>query len=151
MKKVFVFFLVLLLLPVFPSVFAVSTDILSDVPIEYSVTPGTEEWNNLSTLQRRQACCISREAAERLTTEALLETVLRYPFLIDILAFDSIETGIEITIERFPALGVLLARSDVEECFDYLESKQGQSEREEISKNDLSMYILKAVLLKKNT
>jgi len=95
----------------------------SDAPHIYSILPGTDEWIELGSLEaRRAACFVSCEEAESMTTRALTDTVINYPFIVDIYAFDSIEDGIASVARHFPALTVLMGRSDaviaLKECSD---------------------------------
>lgn len=67
-----------------------------DTPYEYPYVPGTQEWIDLgSTSARRRASQVPDEVLEHMTTDALLQTVLDYPFLSDMYAFNTIEIGYE--------------------------------------------------------
>lgn len=94
-----------------------------DEPHVYELLPGMAEWKFASLSKRRAACYISREEAEHMTTDALLETVLNYPFMVDMYAFNSLEYGVKVVCQRFPALDVLLRRQDVEASIDKLEAE----------------------------
>ena len=51
-------------------------------PYEYPIVPGTDEWRNLNSLYDMvQACAVPQEVLEHMTTHALAETVLNYPFM----------------------------------------------------------------------
>ena len=59
---------------------------------------------------------------EGMTTSALLTTVLDYPFLVDLLAFDSLQMGIDSVSNHFPGLPEFLSREDAAQTLeDYLE------------------------------
>lgn len=65
-----------------------------DTPYEYPYVPGTQEWVDLGdTLARRQTSQVPDEVLAHMTTDALLQTVLDYPFLSDMYAFNTIEIG----------------------------------------------------------
>ena len=49
-------------------------------PYQFPVQPGTPEWVELSANARRAACRLPAGLAEQMTSEALLETALDYPF-----------------------------------------------------------------------
>lgn len=67
-----------------------------DTSYEYPCVPGTQEWIDLgSTSARRRASQVPDEVLQHMTTDALLQTVLDYPFLSDIYAFNTIEMGYE--------------------------------------------------------
>ena len=48
-------------------------------PYQFPVQPGTPEWVEMSANARRDACRLPAGLAERMTSEALLETALDYP------------------------------------------------------------------------
>lgn len=67
-----------------------------DAPYEYPYVPGTQEWIDLGdTVNRRKASQVPEEVLEHMTTDALLLTVLDYPFLNDMYAFNTMEMGYE--------------------------------------------------------
>ncbi len=79
----------------------------------YPVLPGTQEWNELDSLQEKiHACYVDPALMGRMSTEALVETVLNYPLLINIYAFDTIEMGIESVSNYFAGIGILAQRED---------------------------------------
>lgn len=85
----------------------------SNQPYTFTVVPGTSEWNTLANSQEMVAACyIPQQTIENMSTEALLETVLDYPLLIDIFAYDSTNLGIEMASKYLPGLPELLSRSD---------------------------------------
>ena len=49
-------------------------------PYQFPVQPGTPEWVELSANARRAACRLPAGLAEQMTSEALLEAALDYPF-----------------------------------------------------------------------
>ena len=59
-----------------------------------------------------------------MTTHALLETVVRYPLLANIYAFDRIEDGLASVGAYFPGLDLLMQRADLDACIQQaLESR----------------------------
>ena len=125
-KKTFAFILaVVLLLPtlaVLPlSVAALSITLENDVhdidePYSYPVARGTEEWIMLQNHAKRVAACqIPESILSRLTTEALLETVLNYPLLVDMFLWSSIDEGVNSLRRAFNGMDELLNRSDLED------------------------------------
>ena len=82
-------------------------------PFIYEIVPGTSEWEALDTLDKKiDACYVPLETVTNMTTEALVETILNYPLLINIYAYNSIEIGIEAVSTYFPAIEELLTRDD---------------------------------------
>lgn len=85
MKKVFLFSL--LLITVLCSYF-ISTNQEIQTPYQYPVVPGTIEWENFeSRSDMIEACQIPQDTLERLSTDALLQTILDYPFLSEMVMF----------------------------------------------------------------
>lgn len=87
-------------------------------PYTYSVIPGTDEWKNLTPAERYEECYVSEDIAKKMTTEALVGTVLGYPFWINVYAFDTLEKGIDMVSSYFPPLAELLKRSDAAEVLE---------------------------------
>jgi len=82
----------------------------SDRPFVY---PDIKAFN--STTAKKRACYVSAEEAENMTTRALAETVLTYPFLIDLYAFDSPDLWFRVAKDSLPMLKELCAREDAVE------------------------------------
>lgn len=80
---------------------------------EYPVQPGTEEWVNLGSAEkRREACQIPQDVLEDMDTAGLLETALNDPFCSDMMAFDRVEDGYRHQLWQNSALSALETRSD---------------------------------------
>lgn len=89
-----------------------------DTPYEYPILPGTQEWIDLgNVVDRREACQIPEEILHNMTTDALVETVVCYPFRSDMYAFNDFQTGYETIKRRFNGLQELERRTD---CLDAL-------------------------------
>jgi hypothetical protein len=83
------------------------------VRFEFAVTPGTAAWAALPDHKAmEEATQIPRAEAQRMTTEELVDLVLRYPLFLDVLAFNSIQYGFETVASRFNGLIELLERPD---------------------------------------
>ncbi len=94
----------------------------------YPVLPGTEEWNALSTLQERiDACYVDPALLRSMTTEALIDTVLNYPLLVNIYAFDTLEMGITSVSNYFAGIGILAQREDAVSCMEACQDKYADS------------------------
>lgn len=109
----------------------------------YPVLPGSEEWRTMTLEERLVACEVSTEEVEGMTTSALVETVLNYPFLINIYAYNSIDEGIERVSSHFPALPELFSRSDGVESLQNYCSQQEQVQ----SDSELSLDVYNAETL----
>jgi hypothetical protein len=80
---------------------------------DYPIKPGTDKWKAFGSHEEMlKACQIPEESLHRMSTTALVETVLNYPLLGDWWAYDSTEIGIERVREQFNGLSELLSRND---------------------------------------
>ena len=84
---------------------------ISDTARHYPVTL-TPNWTEMKRTDRVDACQLSNDAIENMSTEELLQTVLAYPFMIDLYAFDTYRAGFEHVYREFPALATLTKRAD---------------------------------------
>ena len=57
----------------------------------YEVLPGSSEWDNMTPEEREDSCEVSLSEVQDMTTDALVETVLNYPYLINIYAYESLD------------------------------------------------------------
>lgn len=84
---------------------------------DYPVVPGTVEWNALTSLEEKaSACAVDEDLMAAMTTSALLETVLNYPMLVNIYAFNSIEAGVRSVSKYFSGIQLLAEREDAVTC-----------------------------------
>ena len=86
-------------------------------PYQFPVQPGTPEWVEMSANARRDACRLPTGLAERMTSEALLETALDYPFNASMYASSDLEGmfGKRAALAGNGALAELVTRPDAEE------------------------------------
>lgn len=82
----------------------------------YSSLPGMSTWPYGNHQNMVDACQIPEEVLEQLSTSDLVQTVMFYPLLDDIYAFDSVDDGFEIVKDHFRGLAELCARTDRVEC-----------------------------------
>jgi hypothetical protein len=84
-----------------------------DQPYTYPIEPGTNAWAETGNHAARvQACQIPEDILGNMTTEALLETVLAYPHLLDMYAYDNTQYGFKRVTAGFNGLQELLDRKD---------------------------------------
>ena len=84
-----------------------------DTPYEYPIKPGMDEWNEiLNHATKVEMLQIPEHILEEMTTRALAETVLEYPYLVDMYAYGSTSLGYEIVSETFNGLKELGGRPD---------------------------------------
>lgn len=84
---------------------------------EYPITPGDEEWSNLSTTQLRiEACQLPENILEQISTAGLIETCIDWPLLPEIFFSDLSNGGAQETMgvymTVFNGLEELSIRSD---------------------------------------
>ena len=72
----------------------------------------SEEWQTMSRARRVEVSQIPEDIKANMTTEELFRTVMSYPFLPDIMAFNSPRLGFLVLYDEFPALGYLISRHD---------------------------------------
>ena len=84
---------------------------------EYPIDILSAEWNNLSYSEAAAACNMPMQYAESLTTDELVDYALNYPFLMDILAYDNIEDGMNHLVNKSGVFEELFSRTD---CYDEL-------------------------------
>ena len=84
-------------------------DSITDV-YEYPIKPGMPEWKEYSHAEHLDILQIPDTVLSSITTDGLLFTCLNYPFLGNIIAFNSYQLGIERIIANFNGLQELLER-----------------------------------------
>ncbi len=99
-----------------------------DQPYRYPVVPGSEEWKALPDLPAKIAACeVDRELLESMTTSALLQTVLDYPLLVNIGAFNTTEIGVGAVSLYFPGIEILAGREDALEVIRAYKPQAGDT------------------------
>jgi hypothetical protein len=80
---------------------------------DYPIKPGTDGWKAFTTHDEMlEACQIPEDILKNMSTKALVETVLDYPLLGDMWAYNSIQQGFEAVASQFNGLPELLNRKD---------------------------------------
>ena len=74
---------------------------------------GIEEWRQLTVDQRIASLQIPDAVLEKISTEGLLETCLRYPYLINVLFYDHYQQGFEGLVSEFNGYREIFKRSDL--------------------------------------
>ena len=107
-------------------------------PYEYPVSPGDPEWYNFTNNDDMVAACqIPDTILCKMTTEALLESVLNYPMQIDIFMHGSLNKGLLAVSEYFNGLAELLNRRDLQ---NVLETKLSTEQLDEHNSTDYESY-----------
>lgn len=75
-----------------------------------------EEWiSNENRMERGKMLQLPDDMLQEMSTDALVEAILEYPFLVDIYAFDDVQTGIDTLYDSFNGYRELCDRSDAAE------------------------------------
>lgn len=78
----------------------------------YPISPGDGMWEELSYKQQLEAISMPEEKLNDCTSEELAEWVLEYPFLLDVLAFDTAEQAIYHFTQTSNILNEFFSRED---------------------------------------
>jgi len=101
-----------------------STDFSIDTAYEYPIQPGTEEWFAIEKHSEKvKLCQIPENILKEMTTDALIETIINYPYFGDMTAFSDPKTGYTSVRDSFNGLQELEQRSDgMNKLLDYYEN-----------------------------
>ena len=81
---------------------------------DYPIKPGTQEWINLGSRDERvQACMISQEILETISTGGLFESLISYPFILDYGAWEELQVGFEKLKSENKGFAELYSRDDL--------------------------------------
>lgn len=120
MKKLFVLLcFVFIIGSAIPSAFAdipsSSKEVITQ-PYSYPIVTDSD-WKNMTRDERLEACQIPNDVIDKMTTDALFNSILNNPFMIDILAFDNYNEGFKKVYEEIQALQCLIKRGDFSSVF----------------------------------
>ncbi len=91
--------------------------ILINVPYQYPIVPGTKEWADLDSMPEKIAVThVDPEILRKMSTPALVETVVTYPLFICVHAYETLETGVREVSEYFKGIEELCNRTDAREA-----------------------------------
>lgn len=81
---------------------------------QFSLTPEDKGWEKLSTTEEMvKAYQIPEDILKSMTTEAIVETIIDNPFLIQYMAYDTTEDALDMHFEVFNVYNELYSRDDV--------------------------------------
>lgn len=143
-KILVILFTTCLLLVVLGATESPSPEYTIDTPYEYPVVPGTQEWIDLGNVfRRRDACQIPEDILHKMTTDALFQTILDYPFLGDIYAFNTYQIGYETVKRRFNGLQEFENRPDyMDVLLGYCQESYSLDENEKSLKDYMAEKML---------
>jgi hypothetical protein len=85
----------------------------TNVAYSYPIKPGSPEWKALNSHEEMlQVVQIPEEVLARMSTRALVETVLDYPLFGDMFAYNSLQSGFKAVAGNFNGIQELFRRSD---------------------------------------
>lgn len=85
-----------------------------DTPYVFPITPADPEWRDFNAKREMDnACQIPEQILTKLTTRALLETVLSQPFVSDYVCFNTYEDAAKNFYNTFNGFRELLSREDL--------------------------------------
>lgn len=80
---------------------------------DFPIKPGTPEWQALNSHEEMvRACQIPEATLQSMSTAGLVETVLNYPLLGDMIAYNSFQEGFNTMASEFNGLAELLQRPE---------------------------------------
>jgi hypothetical protein len=107
-----ILFVILLLCVLFFS--CKTEEFQENLPWDYPVKPGTEEWKKFTSNEEMVAACqIPDIILTSLSTEDLTELCLRYPLLADVFAFYNLQIGLDKLFSDFNGIRELYKRKKV--------------------------------------
>jgi len=79
---------------------------------DYPVKPGMEEWGKNHKEENVNACQIPEELLSSLSTEDLTNICVRYPYLMDVFAWNTFHYGLEAKYNEFNGIRELFKRNE---------------------------------------
>ncbi|OPX25886.1 MAG: hypothetical protein B1H02_00340 [Candidatus Latescibacteria bacterium 4484_107] len=79
---------------------------------EYPVKPGAPEWRELSLRQKRAVQQIPENILRDMSTQELLQAWMDLPGRLEVLAFNTMQQGFDVTVKHYNVLSELLDRED---------------------------------------
>lgn len=101
--------IIIFTLSMFPT--AMTAQVENDYP--FSIKPGTDEWKNLpSHAERVKRLQLPETVLKSMSTQDLIDACKQYPFLTEIVFYNSLQEGFENVAKDFNGLRELLNRKD---------------------------------------
>lgn len=101
---------------------------------DYAVKPNTAEWKKFTSAEEKvKASQIPESTLSKMTTKALVETVINYPLLVNMYAFDTEQEGFNVVYGTFNGLQELTKRSDAILELEQYQNKLGYTETQDLT------------------
>lgn len=123
---------------------------LTDEPrtFKYKITQQDDEWKALKTHDEMvKASRIPSEILKKMTTEEVVDAIVEFPLLFDVLLHNSDEEGVEALLNISDAFKELTTRKDSKEA---LQNKLSYFSERNIPEESLYIKILKMLLTEEN-
>jgi hypothetical protein len=105
--------------------------------IEFPITPDNEKWSELNSHSEMiSACEVPNELIDQMSTQDLVDLVLQYPLLGEILAYTTYDQGLEAVKAEFNGLQELYSREDVAEVLLDTYCSKDVTEKSHVNSND---------------
>lgn len=94
-------------------------------PYNYPIVPGTDEWKNLRSMPEKiEVSNVDPDILRKMSTSALVETVVTYPLFICVHAYDTLDIGFEEVSQYFKGIEELFSRDDArKEILKYINER----------------------------
>ena len=123
MKKIVAVFICLFVFV--QPVFAQKKERCMTSPYQFQITPDDKEWETFTTTDEMiKAYQIPTSTLEKMTTNALVETILENPFLIQYMVYENTEDALDVHFKYFNIYNELFSRNDVLETLSDLYEKE---------------------------
>ena len=94
-------------------------------PYQFQITLDDKEWETFTTTDEMiKAYQIPTSTLEKMTTNALVETILENPFLIQYMVYKNTEDALDVHFKYFNIYNELFSRNDVLETLSDLYEKE---------------------------
>lgn len=83
-----------------------------DIKWDYAVKPGSKEWQQLTTQEKKvHACQIPEELLSKISTQNLMELCLNYPLFLNVTVFSTFSSGFNRFVSDFNGINELFRRN----------------------------------------
>lgn len=88
--------------------------VTTDTKYRYSISPRTKEWNSYKNANDRKVVLqIPEDVLQNVSTQELLDICLEYPYLVDIMCYNSIQEGFNAVLKDFNGFRELIKRDNI--------------------------------------
>lgn len=115
---------------------------------KYKITPQDDEWKAFKTHDEMvQACRIPSKILKKMTTEEVVDAVVEFPLLFEVLVYNSDEKGVKALLNISDAFKELTTRKDSKKT---LQNRLSYFSERNIPEESLYIKIIKILLTEEN-